>query len=373
MDTNAIQKNVEWFSIDPELKILKEISLLYNIQQLSMIVNLIKNGRTIVERRQGLRAITNNIISNQNCEEIINLLKDVVLHDEYYGVSIIAASKLGDIGTLDNINKEMKDKAFQSIIECLNELKQGNRIGITVIKANLVNAIGNYIPDKDFYNQLEKIIQNGDDSYYVETAAISTIAGYKDNRVFERLNELIDKPNTFNDIIPIAVINALPKFSDVDDQDLKKQVISILIRKTGNRNYNRIRAAATSALGGFLLAKDKKTVNKDVFTTLMQSLNDTHQQVRTNACAIFETTFSPDEHEIDKHYVNQLLDKLEQMANNDVFYEVRRKAELCLFAIRSRHYSKMKRIMKSEREFNDYAAAKRQIRMKHVFGRTILQ
>ena len=94
MDTNAVQKNVEWFSIDPELKILKEISLLYNIQRLSMIVNLIKNGQTIVERRQGLRAITNNIISNQNCEEIINLLKDVVLNDEYYGVSIMASSKI---------------------------------------------------------------------------------------------------------------------------------------------------------------------------------------------------------------------------------------------------------------------------------------
>ena len=48
-----------------------------------MIGNLVKNGRTIVERRQGLRAITNDVISNQNCEEIMNLLKDVVLHDEY--------------------------------------------------------------------------------------------------------------------------------------------------------------------------------------------------------------------------------------------------------------------------------------------------
>src|SRR4029078_11565358 len=116
----------------------------------------------------------------QNCEEIINLLKDVVMHDEYYGVSLIAASKLGDIGTLDNINKDMKDKSFRSIIECLNEFKQSNKMGITAIKAYLINAIGHYIPDKDYYNQLEQIMQNGDDSYYVETAAISTIAGYKD-------------------------------------------------------------------------------------------------------------------------------------------------------------------------------------------------
>ena len=66
------------------------------------------------------------------------------------------------------------------------------------------------------------IIQNDDDSYYVQTAAISTIANYKDNRAFETLNGLVDKPNTFNDIIPIAVINALAKFSDIDDEELKK-------------------------------------------------------------------------------------------------------------------------------------------------------
>ena len=278
---------------------------------------------------------------------------------------------MGAIGGLVHISKEIKDKSFQTIVECLNESRDSKKIGMTLIKRNLISAIGNYIPGNDFYLELEKIIQDGDDSYYVEAAAISTIAGYKDNRAFERLNELVDKPNTFNDIIPIAVINALAKFSDIDDGDLKKQVISTLIRKTGNGNYNRIRGAATSVLGAFLLAKDKKTVNKDVFITLMQSLKDKHQQVRTNACAVFETAFSPDEHEIGAQYVNQLLLKLEQMTNNDVFYEVRRKAELCLFAIRAQHYSKMKRIMKSEGEFNDYLPAKRQIRMKHIFGRAI--
>jgi hypothetical protein len=116
------------------------------------------------------------------------------------------------------------------------------------------------------------------------------------------------------------------------------------------------------------IQRTKKTVNKLVFVTLTQSLDDKHQQVRTNACTAFETTLSPDEQEIDKQYLDKLLAKLEQMTNNDIFYMVRRKAELCLLAIRSRHYSKMKKIMKSEREFNDYITAKREIRMKHVFG-----
>ena len=94
-DTNAIQKNVEWFSIDPELKILKEMVSSYDTEQLYMIIRLIKNGQTFAERSQGLRAITKNIISNENCDEIINLLKDVVLHDEYYGVSADCSLEIG--------------------------------------------------------------------------------------------------------------------------------------------------------------------------------------------------------------------------------------------------------------------------------------
>jgi hypothetical protein len=172
MDTNAIGKSVEWFSIDPELKVLKEIiSSSYGTQQLSMIANLIRNGQTIVERRQGLNAIKKNMISDENCEEIINLLKDVVLHYSYYGVCVVATQKLGDIGTLDYIDKEMKDKAFHTIIECLNEAKQSNKIGITIIISNLINAIGNYIPDNEYYMELDSIIQNGANSYYIEQAA----------------------------------------------------------------------------------------------------------------------------------------------------------------------------------------------------------
>lgn len=76
----------------------------------------------------------------------------------------------------------------------------------------------------------------------------------------------------------------------------------------------------------------------------------------------------PDEHDIGRQYLNQLLVKLEHLTNNDLFFLNRRKAQLCLFAIRSRHYSKMKKIVKNEREFNEYLMAKKQIRMKDVFG-----
>jgi len=49
--------------------------------------------------------------------------------------------------------------------------RKSNKIGLTVIISNLINAIGNYIPDNEYYMELDSIIQNGANSYYIEQAA----------------------------------------------------------------------------------------------------------------------------------------------------------------------------------------------------------
>jgi len=374
IDKNATERDIKWISIDPELKVLKQIKFLYKLEQLPMVFNQIRNGQTIVERQQGIQAIAMNMISKENYEEIIDLLKDVVLHDDFYDVSASAASKLGAIGRLEHIDKEIKKKAFQRIKECLNESKSLKRMGRTVVRRDLINSISNYVPDNDFFNELKDIIENDDErSYYVEGAAILAIGKYKNKAVFEILKKAVDRTDTFNDIIPEYAVSAFEKFKDSDETSIKQSVIDILIQKASYENSNGVRATATSALGEFLLGEDKKTVNRDVFMTLMRSLDDKDQRVRKAACAVFETAFSPDEHDIDRQNLNQLFDKLEQMSNNDLFYEVRRNAQLCLFAIRARHYSKMRKIMKNEREFNDYVMSKKQTRIKHVFGSKALQ
>ena len=79
-------------------------------------------------------------------------------------------------------------------------------------------------------------------------------------------------------------------------------------------------------------------------------------------CCFFETNLQPSEHQIDKNHLNQLFEKLEQIIDNDLLYDVRRSAELCLFAIRERHCSKVKETMKNEQDFDNYVKIKKQIR-----------
>jgi aminopeptidase N len=367
-DQNKNEEKKPWFSIDPELKILKEIKS-YEVP-ISMIINQIKNGETIIGRRQGITAIDEKSITKENYNEIIELLKNTILNDEFYWVSALAASKLGQFGSYKKIDKEIKNKAFDSIRECLNEIKNESKIGKNVVIYNLILALGNYIsnisdydPKNSLFDELKDIAKNDNDSYYIQGAALSTIG-----------NDAMDKENTFNDYIPRHALGGLAKFYEVKETKMRNDVIKSLIRKTNSKNSNSVRNTATVRLTEFLFEPEiepdnKKIVNYDVFTTLMRCLDDPWLHIRKAACGIFETKFNQDDMEIkDK---DQLLNKLEQMTNTDLSYDVRRNAQLCLFAIRDRTYSKKRKTM-NEKEFNEYVSAKLKIRTKNVFGPKII-
>jgi aminopeptidase N len=371
-----------WFTIDPELKILKEIKL-YEIP-ISMALNQIKNGDTIIDRRQGIISINNKSIDNENYDEIIEVLKDVIINDESYWISSIAASKLGEIGNY-NIDKKIKIKSFDTIRECLNLTMNSEKLGNNVIISNLITALGNYIPnisdydpENTLFNELRSIAEDDNESYYIQGSALITISNYKNKSALEILQKAIDKENTYNDIIPQRAISGLSKFVNASGE-LKKNAIKSLIIKTHTENSNSVRRSATNILGSmditsgysFFLEEDKK-INEDVFKTLFNCLSDRWVYVRSSACANFETMLDPDKQAISNEEKKQLLDKLEQMANTDVSHDIRKNAQLCLFAIRDRTYNKIREKAKNEKEFNEYVSAKRRMRTKHVFGPTVI-
>jgi aminopeptidase N len=373
-EENKNEEKKPWFSIDPELKILKEIKS-YEVP-ISMIINQIENKATIIGRRQGITAINEKSITKENCNRIIEILKNTILNDEFYWVSTLAASKLGEFVSYKKIDQEIKNKAFDTIRECLNEIRNKSKIGKNVVISNLISALGNYISNisdydstNSLFNELKDIAENDNESYYIQGAALSTIGDYKNGPALDILNDAMDKENTFNDYIPRQAIGGLAKFSKVKETKTRKYIIESLIRKTNSKNSNSIRNRATVGLTEFLIEPetepDKKTVNYDVFTTLMRCLGDPWLHIRKAACGIFETKFNQDDMEIkDK---DQLLNKLEHMTNTDLSYDVRRNAQLCLFAIRDRTYSKKRKAM-NEKEFNEYVSTKLKMRTKHVFG-----
>ena len=151
---------IEWLSIDPDLKVLREIKSMDFPP--SMILNQITNGNTIIERRQTLDAIDYKKISEQNLEDkLIEILKDRIINDNYFGVSTKATAKLGQIKS---------DKALDTLIECLDSKvikNKPNGEGHAIMRW-IINSIGAYVQGldekkkEDIFNRLKNITRNGD-------------------------------------------------------------------------------------------------------------------------------------------------------------------------------------------------------------------
>lgn len=377
---------IQWFSLDPELKVLKRIWWSESSIPSSMILNQISNGYTIIERRQALDAIDYKKISEENLEEkLIQILKDRILNDDYYGVSSKAASKLGLINS---------DNALDALLECLDSImieeKQSNR---EVIRRWIINSIGEYIPNLDddkmagVINKLENIIRKGSKSYYVESEVLKALGGYVHERSFRLLCDAIERPNTFNDVIPTAAIDGLARMSakaieDIRSENIKEDKkleleiladkgVDILIRKTQDWNSNNVRTIAIDSLKMFLLENNSGEINKIIFKVLFSSLDDKWPQVRRTALAIFENTFSPDDKYFEPEIVDRVIDKIQKMAETDLSLEVRRNAELCLMAIRGRQVAKVRAVMKTRQDMSKYVSDNVATRTMQAFGSTL--
>ena len=116
---------------------------------------------------------------------------------------------------------------------------------------------------EDIFNRLKNIVRNGDKSYYVEMEALISLGEYINERSFQILSEAVEKPNTFNDIVPTSAIAGLSKYSNAlekikssevnEDEKLHlkllfKKAIEILIKKTQKWNSNNIRTSAVDGL-----------------------------------------------------------------------------------------------------------------------------
>jgi aminopeptidase N len=330
--TEEEKENIRWISIDPEFKIpLREI-LYYSFPNYLMLLNQLKYGETAIEGIDAINGINYAQISDgDGRKKIIKELKNAILNDNlFWGVSAAAALKLGSL---------KNDMAYEGLKESLrNSVNIRNHRNRARIRTNIVSAIGNYIPYKpDAFDILNFIlILKGDESYRVETAALTALSNYRDERSFKILKKAVDTPNTFNDIIPIAATTALTNFAQQNSYPASiSEVISIITQKTKYGYSNALREAAVSGLNNFILSD--QSLNKDVFNTLYDLLNDKWYAVRLSACADFGKSFSYNnikKYNIEDELVNMVIDKLAEIAKSDLSSRVRRAAELSLKSIK---------------------------------------
>ncbi len=291
------EKEIEWFSIDPQFKVLKTMSLKAPKE---MIIRQLQNGRTVIERIQSARSL-----KDHSSEDIIEALQKAVMEDKFWGVSVEAAKTLGLIKS---------DSAYNALKRCLCS----STIKHPKVRRAIVRAVGEF-KKEDSFDLFKSILINKDQSYFVEAEAATAIGKIKNRQSIPILKKVIET-TSFQDIVAQGAITGLKEF--IDD----KEIAALLIKKSSYGNNYRVREAATSALGKFVHE------NHEVFGHLKNLLTDRWFRVRINACRAFADAEEP-----------KAIAELAWLAEHDLDYRVIRIAEECINLI--------KESMKAPKEF----------------------
>ncbi|HEY1247773.1 MAG TPA: M1 family aminopeptidase, partial [Nitrososphaera sp.] len=279
-----VADEVEWFSIDPEFKVLKTIA---TKAPKEMLLKQLQKGNTVIQRAEAARALR-----DKSSDMVIDALANAVMHEEFWGVAAEAAKTLGAIKI---------SYAYEALKNCLAVKHPRTR-------RIVVRAIGEFKREESL-ELLRPLLQN-DESYFVRSEAATAIGKTKSKQATAILKNAIET-TTFQNVVAQGAIVGLKEFAG------DKEIAKFMIEKSKYGNYHRIREAATFALGKFA------SNNSAVIDHLKVLLTDKWFRVRINACRAFA----------DSELIKAIPD-LTWVVENDLDYRVRRAAEECINIIR---------------------------------------
>ena len=136
---------MNWFSVDPEFKILKTISMKAPKE---MLLKQLQEGDNVIKRVEAARALR-----DKSSDAVIDALANAVLHDEFWGVSAEAAKSLGAIKT---------SYAYEALKDCLV-------VKHPKVRRAVVKAIGEFKNEESL--ELIRPLLQDDESYFVKSEA----------------------------------------------------------------------------------------------------------------------------------------------------------------------------------------------------------
>ncbi len=280
-----IDRELQWFSVDSEFKILKSIISMKAPKE--MLIKQLENGRTVVERVEAARALKGN-----SSYVVVEALKNAILQDKFWGVSAEAAKALGSTKT---------DHAYEALRECLSASHPKARRAV-------VKAIGEF--NKERTIELLKPILQDDESYFVQSDAAIAIGKTRNRQAIAILKRAAES-TSFQNIVAQGTITGLKEFAG------DKDVAEFILEKSRYGNYHKIREVATFTLSKFVDG------NPVIFEHLKTLLTDKWFRVRINACRAFADAES-----------TKSISDLTWVMENDLDHRVRRVAEECINIIK---------------------------------------
>lgn len=276
-----VEKEVEWFSIDPELKVLKTISVKAPRE---MLVRQLQQGKTVIERVEAARAL-----KEHTADAVVEALQKTAMSD-FWGVAAEAARTMGNIRT---------DRAYAALKECLVVKHPKARRAV-------VKALGEFRR----HETIEALRPHmREESYFVESEALTAVGKTRSGEAVPILKRGVET-TSFQNVVAQGAIAGLKEFPD------DKEIATLLVEKSKYGNHHRVREAAAFALGKF-------TGHNAAVEQLKTLLDDKWFRVRINACKAFA----------DAEYAKAIPD-LSRVAEQDLDHRVRRVAEECINMIR---------------------------------------
>ncbi len=360
-DTTTI---IKWISIDPHLKILKEIKSITIVNQdekfnlLDIISNQLKSDiATISEKIASIQ-----FLKDCYSKKSIELLKNVIFTEPFYGLSVEAANVLGSYHDQKNYTKD--NDSYNVLEKCITHddfatfAPQTRRAIITNI--GLFERVDTLELKNE--NSVPLLVAFLDDkSYFVENAAATAIGksiknlpngNHTKEEMVKILKDKVVNSITFQDQLAQGAINGLRELSNDENIDLVQDIAELLIRKSSvfdfksydvvNRYF--IRSAATLALGKFLTTHNDQVLsdkvkkdnidktNKKILDHLLTLLKDERRRVKINAC----TALADKDGKVTElnERITKSIAALRLVAEEDVDGFVRRNSEVNLNLIR---------------------------------------
>ncbi|MGI0051676.1 MAG: M1 family aminopeptidase, partial [Nitrososphaeraceae archaeon] len=268
---------IKWISIDPHLKILKEIKSLTVVNQDEKL-NLIDILGNQIE--SDIATISEKIVSIQflkDCysKKTIDFLKNVILTQPFYGISVEAANVLGSYHDQKNYTKD--NDAYNVLEKCIThhdfaKLAPQTRRAIITNIGLFERADTLELKNENSIPLLLTLLD--DKSYFVENAAATTIGKCiknlpKDHYIKEKmikiLKDKVDNSFTFQDQLAQGAIYGLRELANDENIELVENIAELLIRKSSKFNSNTrvanryfVRSASTLALGKFLTTHNEQ-------------------------------------------------------------------------------------------------------------------
>jgi aminopeptidase N len=306
---------VDYISLDPEYKILKEYVSI-DIPQ-NFISNEIKDGKTIFEKLEAASFLKKHPLS---AKMALQNMKMILSKDQPLPLLNETAKALDSTHQKDNINQDYED-----LKQSLQDTEDPR------IRRVIIEAIGNFKKVESFV-LLKEIIQNENADPYERYSAVIAIAKTGHEESNSLLKKMVDA-TSFHNLVARGCIEGLKIIAINSGEDTREKIENFIIEKVKRIEESRLKRSATSSLGYLGRYRENKT---KIIQQLKALLRDESFYVRNTACVALANT-------LEKMGDSDTVEELRLIAEEDPSSEVRATANVCIDIIKGESKKKEKR------------------------------